>query len=93
MGVETEEMFLAEVLVNFDQILRFTSVNIWNFHLERARQAMAAIKLKSKMKSMEIVKATLATAQDLERATKNANIKESLSFKTDIRISNLEKSL
>jgi hypothetical protein len=90
LGIETEEMFLAEILTSVDQILHFTSVNIWSSHLEKTRQAVAAIKLKSKMKSMEIVRSTLATAQALERATKNAN---SSSLKNDLRISNLEKSL
>jgi hypothetical protein len=54
---------------------------------------VAAIKLKSKMKSMEIVKSTLATAQALERATENASLQNSSSLKNDLRISNLEKSL
>jgi len=90
---ETERIFLTETLANFDQILHFTSVGIWNSYLENTRQAAAAIKLKSRMKSMEIVKATLATAQALEKATENNNLRDSSSLKNDLRISNLEKSL
>jgi hypothetical protein len=47
LRIETEEMFLAEILASFDQILCFTSVNIWNSHLEKTRQTASAIKLKS----------------------------------------------
>jgi hypothetical protein len=61
-------------------------------HLDRTRQAAAAVKLKSKMKSMEIVKATLATAQALEKATENINLQRSTSLEANIRISNLEKN-
>jgi len=44
------------------------------------------------MKSMEIVKATLATAQALEKATENINLQRSTSLEANIRISNLEKN-
>jgi hypothetical protein len=62
MAIDTEEMFVTEVRVNFDQILTFTTTGLWSCHLETSRQTTAGLKLKSKMKAMEIMNATMATA-------------------------------
>jgi hypothetical protein len=44
------------------------------------------------MKAMEIMNATMATAQALEKATENASIQKATSLETNLRIANLEKS-
>jgi len=92
MAIDTEEMFVTEVLVNFDQILTFTTTGLWHCHLETSCQTTAGLKLKSKMKAMEIMNATMATAQALEKATEIANIQKTASLETNLRITNLEKS-
>jgi hypothetical protein len=61
--------FITEILLNFDQIIKITTIGIWNQHQEKMKQATAAMKMKAKMKSLEITSATLATAQAISRAT------------------------
>jgi hypothetical protein len=61
--------FITESLLNFDQIIKITTIGIWNQHQEKMKQATAAMKMKAKMKSLEITSATLATAQAISRAT------------------------
>ncbi|MFN9979460.1 MAG: hypothetical protein ACK53Y_06080, partial [bacterium] len=60
--------FITEILLNFDQIIKITTIGIWNQHQEKMKQATAAMKMKAKMKSLEITSATLATAQAISRA-------------------------
>jgi len=61
--------FITEILLNFDQIIKITTIGIWNQHQEKMKQATAAMKMKARMKSLEITSATLATAQAISRAT------------------------
>jgi redox-regulated HSP33 family molecular chaperone len=92
MTIDTEEMFVTEMLVSFDQFLTFTMTGLWNCYLITSHQTTAGLKLKSKMKAMEIMNATMATAQALEKATENASIQKATSLETNLRIANLEKS-
>jgi len=89
---EAEETFVTEVLTAFDQILTFTTAMLWNCHSETSRQTAAGLKLKSKMKAMDIMNATLATAQALEKASEHVNTHKATSLETSLRLSNLEKS-
>jgi len=89
----TDNAFITEILLNFDQIFKFTTTRLWNHHQEKAKQTTAAMKMKAKMKSLEITNATLATAQAIAKA---ANIQEStqrLHANNNLRISILEKSI
>jgi hypothetical protein len=85
--------FTTEILRNFDQILKHTTIGIWQHHKETSKQITAAINLKAKMKSMEILDATTATAQAIAKATDSINYNQALSANANLRIANLEKSL
>jgi hypothetical protein len=54
---------ITKILLNFDQIIKLTTVGIWNQHQEKVRQATVAMKMKARIKSLEIMTATLSTAK------------------------------
>jgi hypothetical protein len=76
-----DNAFITEILLNFNQIIKLTTIGIWNQHQEKVRQTTAAMKMKAKMKFLEITTATLSTAQAISKAAnalesdqiKNAN--------------------
>jgi len=90
---EVDEAFVSEILSGFDQILRFATIGIWHCYHDIARQTVTAVKLKAKMQSLEITKATAATAQAIAKATSNLESNQKLTANTNLRISNLEKSM
>jgi hypothetical protein len=92
MNKHTDFAFVTEILLNFNQILKLTTIGIWQQHKETARQTTAAIKLKAKMKSMEILNATTSTAQAIAKATDSIDYNKILSANANLRIANLEKS-
>jgi hypothetical protein len=85
--------FITKILLNFDQILKLTIVGIWQVHKDTARQPVAAINLKTKMKSKEITSARAATAQAFAKATNTIHYNQALSAIANLRISNLERSM
>jgi len=46
METQTDKMFVTEIIINFDQIVTFTTTGMWNFYIENAQQTMSAFKLK-----------------------------------------------
>jgi hypothetical protein len=46
METQTDKMFVTEIIINFDQIVTFTTTGMWNFYIENAQQTMPAFKLK-----------------------------------------------
>jgi len=84
--------FVSEVLVNFNQIIKICTIDIWHFNKEKTRQTTAANNLKLKMKSIDTSTATVATARAISKATDAINIAQSTELKTNLRLSNLEKS-
>jgi len=90
---EVDEAFVSEILAGFDQILRFATIGIWHCYHNIARQTVTAAKLKARMQSLEITKATTATAQAIAKATNNLESNQKLTANTNLRISNHEKSM
>jgi hypothetical protein len=90
---EVDEAFVSEILAGFDQILRFATIGIWHCYHDIAQQTVTAAKLKARMQSLEITKATTATAQAIAKATNNLESNQKLTANTNLRISNLEKSI
>jgi hypothetical protein len=88
----TDNTFLAEVMLNFDQILCFTTFDLWNQHKDRARKTAAGINLNSKMKAMKTINATESTALAIAKAAENANANQLAMLESNLRISNLENS-
>jgi hypothetical protein len=48
MENQTDYTFVSKILLNFDQIMRLTTISIWQKHKEAARQTTAAIISKQK---------------------------------------------
>ncbi len=88
-----EFTFISETLINFDQILRATTIDLWQFHTEKARQNSAATNLKSKMAAIAIQSATESTALAIARATEAWQETKTTNAQTNLRISNLERSI
>jgi hypothetical protein len=57
-----QKEFISEVLMNFNQIIRITTIDIWHFSKERACQSKAAQNFKVKLKSLDTLAVTAATA-------------------------------
>jgi hypothetical protein len=93
MENQKDYILTIEILRNFDQILKLTTIDIWQQHKKTAKQTAAAIKLQAKMKSMEVLNATTATAQAIAKATDSINYNQILNANANLRIANLEKSL
>jgi hypothetical protein len=79
--------------MSFNQIIRITTIDIWHYNKERARQSKAAQNLKFKMKSQDTLAVTTATASALSKATESINNAHTTEAKTNLRLSNIEKSI
>jgi len=90
---ETEFNFISESLISFDQILRVTTIDLWNNHEENSKQLTAVLKLKSKMETIDTIGATAATASAIAKATKINSDSQSQNLQSKLRISNHKKSL
>jgi hypothetical protein len=86
-----DKFFLSKTLLNFDQILKISTLGTWHHQKEQAKQALAAANMKSKLKSPQMVIASTATALAIAKATENLDHHQVLSIKTNPCISNLEK--
>jgi hypothetical protein len=53
MNDDLQNTIIRETLINFDQILKISTINIWSTHTEKLKQSMAATNLKSKMQAIE----------------------------------------
>jgi hypothetical protein len=91
LNEDVDYLFVTETLLNFDQILRHTATKLWQHYKEKMKQSTAAQKFKAKMKSLEIINASTATAQAIAKATNALEHNEALNVNTSLRISNLEK--
>jgi hypothetical protein len=88
-----QKEFVSEVLMNFNQIVRITTIDIWHYNKERTRQSKAAQNLKFKMKSLDTLAVTTATASALSNATESINNAHTTEAKTNLRITNIEKAI
>jgi hypothetical protein len=86
-----DNFFITEIFLNYDQILKISTLGAWHLHLEESKQITAAANMKSKLKSLQTINASAATALAISKATENFNHQQSLDIKTNLRISNLER--
>jgi len=84
--------FLSETLINFDQILRIMTINLWEVQREKSKQISAAITLKSRMDAFKVLDVTASTASAITRATEAYSKSQASSLQTSLRLSNLEKA-
>ncbi len=87
------EGFLSETLISFDQILKMTTIHVWDFQKEKNKHTMAAQNLRAKMSSLQMINATEATAHAIAKATENINITNTKDLTSNLRLSNLEKQV
>ncbi len=88
-----DENIISETLIGFDQIIRATTIGLWAFQQDRDKKHAAAQNLKAKMKAAATTNATAATAQALMKANENINTAYASQHSSNLRISNLEKSV
>ena len=88
-----QHTFVTEMLLQFNQILQMTTIDIWKSHNHKTTQETAANKLKAKMAALETTNATKATAQAIQNAFSNINDTEKLNANSNLRLANLEKNL
>jgi len=87
-----QRSFIFETLIQFDQILRTTSIDIWHYKKEKIKQASAANIISAKMEALQTITATSATAAAIAKATEAFNGTQEDNTHTKLRVSNLEKS-
>lgn len=93
MNDDLQNIIIKEVLLNFDQILRFTTVFIWAHHVHQTKQITAANNLTQKIKRLEFTNASEATALAIAKATENIDSEKSINLHTELRLNNLEKAI
>jgi hypothetical protein len=94
MDTPLDSTFTLEILINFDQILKTTTLEIWQKHTEKTKKkTIAAINMKSRMQSHATINATTATAMAIAKATNNMEYNHSLNMSANLCISNVEKTL
>jgi hypothetical protein len=91
MEEHIDSFFITEIFLNFDQILKVSTLGAWHLHSEQNKQALAAANMKSKLKSLQTISASHATALAITKATETFNNQQSLNANTNLRISNLER--
>jgi uncharacterized protein YqgV (UPF0045/DUF77 family) len=85
--------FIHETILQFDQILQITLIDVWAAQKNRLLKIIAADKLKAKLTAMETLKATAATAMAIAKATNNINDSNTQNLHTNLRLSNIEQTL
>ncbi len=93
MTDDLHNTFVRETLLNFDQILRFTTIHVWEHYENLAKQETAGNNLLIKMKTAETLTATEATGFAIAKATSNIQKDNESSLSSNLRIDNLERSL
>jgi hypothetical protein len=86
-------IFVKETLIHFDQILQVTNIGIWDFQKAQAKKDTAALNLTTRMKAADIKTTTKSTAHAIAKATENIQNEQSNNLASNLRISNLERSL
>ena len=87
MEEHMDSFFITDFFLNFDQILKVSTLGAWHLHSEQTKQAIAAANMKSKLKSLQTISASTVTAQAITKATEKFNHQQSLDAKTNLRLS------
>jgi len=93
MQNDLQHDFIFESLMQFDQIIKITTIDIWNHYKHKTKQINAGDNLKAKMAALETTDATIATVQAIARATNKFEETQHQNLHTQLRLSNVEKSL
>jgi hypothetical protein len=93
MNETLQHDFLYETLIQFDQIIKIATIEIWQDYKQKTKQIETSNKLKAKMASLETSSASAATAQAISNATAKITNTQEQNLQTALRLSNLEKAL
>jgi hypothetical protein len=77
---ELQNIAIREIFLNFDQILRFSTINLLLHYQEKDKQTTAAFNLESKMMALESANASELTAMAIAKATKKIDNDHSLNL-------------
>jgi len=89
---ELHLQFVWETLIQFDQILRCTTIDLWQQYEEKSKQSIAAFNITAKMAAIRTENATTSTAIAISKATETFNDAQTVSCETQLRLNNLEKN-
>jgi len=89
---QDEFNFISETLINFDQILRITTIDLWETQKEKSKQLSAAETLKARMEAFQTIDITAKTASAIAKATEAHSELQASSLQTSLRLANLEKT-
>jgi len=84
---------ITEVLTSFDQILKSTTLDLWQANYSRLRQLEASHKLKANLEGKKKISATATTAKALNKAIEQINENNTSNLMNNIRITSMEKQL
>jgi len=93
MDDNAQHDFIFETLLQFDQILKITTIELWQAYTYKVKQLNAANNLKAKMTPLQVIEASAATAEAIARATSLVDENHEQDLQTKLRLSNLEKIL
>jgi hypothetical protein len=71
---EQQLSIIRETLTSFDQILRLSTIYVWEARTDKLKLSTAATNLESKMMGIETINATESTALAIYRVTRNLTI-------------------
>jgi hypothetical protein len=91
MNDNLQHDFIYESFIQFDQIIKITTIDVWFFYKNKSKQIHAGDSLKAKMATFETIDATSSTLQAIAKATKNFDDSQKQNLETQLRLSNLEK--
>jgi hypothetical protein len=84
--------FISETLINFDQILRITTIDLWEIQQEKSKQLSATETLKTRMAAFKTIDITAKTASAIAKATEAHSESQASSLQTSLQLANLEKT-
>jgi hypothetical protein len=90
---KSEFEFVQEVLLSFDSILRYTSLELWNDKSLANRKATASEALEASLKADDITNTTELVAETIAKAKNNIQHKNEIQTNLELRMTNLEKML
>jgi hypothetical protein len=93
MTSDKQKSFIFETLIQFDQILKITTIDVWQPYTNKLKQQTAASKLEARMNTAEAITASASTALAITKATETAEELSVQSQQATLHLSNLERAL
>jgi hypothetical protein len=88
-----QKSFIFEALIQFYQIMKITTADVWQHYINKLKQQTAASKLEAKMNAVETITTSASTALAIANATETTEELQTQSQHTTLRLSNLKRAL